>query len=76
LLRQKELMMKHSSHGIVKDKQAQDQPADKRRAQTAHQTDPKRSTSHEGTRDPRLIDAEKTPGSGTTPDDHGDGTSG
>lgn len=66
--------MKHSGHGIVKDKQAQEQPADKRRAQTAHQSDPRRSRSYEGTRDPKLSDAEKTPGSGTAPDD--DGTAG
>jgi hypothetical protein len=67
LLCQKEQMMKHSGHGIVKDKQGQEQPADKKRAQTAHQSDPNRSTSHEGTRDPALSDAEKTSGSGTRP---------
>ena len=59
--------MKHSGHGIVRDKQAQDQPADKERAQTAHRSDPKRSTSHEGTRDPELSNAEKESGSGTKP---------
>lgn len=63
--------MAHSDHGIVKDKQAQDQPADKRRAQTAHKSDPRNSASHEATRDPKLNDAEKTPGSGMVPDDHG-----
>ncbi len=66
----------HSGHGIARDRQAQDQPADKKRAQTAHRSDPKKSASHEATRDPKLSDAEKTPGSGMTPDDSGDAPSG
>ncbi len=79
--------MAHSDHGIVKDDKAQEQPADRKRAQAAHQSHPGKSGSHEATRDPRLNDAEKTParestwtrkhldektlGSVMTPDDHG-----
>jgi len=63
--------MRHSDHGIVKDEQGQEQPVDKRRAQAVHKSDPKNSASHEATRDPKLNDAEKTPGSGMTPDDQG-----
>jgi hypothetical protein len=63
--------MAHSDHGIRKDEQAQDQPTDKRRAQTGHTSHPDKSASHEATRDPKLNDAEKTPGSGMTPDDRG-----
>ena len=63
--------MGHSNQGIVKDDKAELQPADKQRAQTVHKADPKKSVSREATRDPRLNDAEKTPGSGMTPDDHG-----
>lgn len=44
--------MTGSGQGIVKDKKAQEQPADKRRAQTVHETDPKGSVSREETRDP------------------------
>ena len=68
--------MGHSSPGIVKDKKGQEQPADKQRAQTAHKTGSKASVSKEATRDPKLSDANKTPGSGTVPDDKGDGTAG
>jgi hypothetical protein len=53
-------MAKHSNHGIVRDRQAQEQPADRKRAQTAHNSDPKKSATHEATRDPKLSDAEKT----------------
>ena len=60
--------MKHSRHGISKDQMGQEQPADKKRAQTA-QRRPKKSPTREATRDPRLSDAAKTPGSGMTPDD-------
>ncbi len=63
--------MRHSNHGIVRDQKAEDQPADKQRAQSVHKTDPKNSVSREATRDPRLNDAEKTPGSGMVPDDQG-----
>jgi hypothetical protein len=62
-------MVKHSSHGIAKDHMGQEQPLDKERAQTAHRSHPKKSVSHEATRDPRLSDAQKTPGSGMTSDD-------
>ena len=68
--------MGHSSQGIVKDQKGQEQPADKKRAQTVHKTDPKQSVSREATRDPKLSDANKTPGAGAVPDDKGDGTSG
>ncbi len=69
-------MAEHSHHGIAKDRQAQEQPADEKRAQTAHQSDPKKSATHEATRDPKLNDSEKTPGSGMIPDEHGDAPSG
>jgi hypothetical protein len=68
--------MAHSNHGIARDRQAQDQPTDKARAQAVHNSDPKKSNSHEATRDPKLNDAEKTPGSGMTPDDRGDAPTG
>ncbi|MGY8707846.1 hypothetical protein RAD16_19065 [Bradyrhizobium sp. 18BD] len=73
--------MAHSDHGIVKDKRAEDQPRDKQRAQTVHKTDPqttdpKGSPSREATRDPKLNDNSKTPGSGMTPDDSGAAPSG
>jgi hypothetical protein len=64
--------MKRSSHGIIKDEKAEDQPADSKRAQTVHRSDPRKSVSREATRDPKLTDAEKTPGSGVMSDDHGD----
>jgi len=63
--------MTHSDHGIIKDQKAQEQPADKARAQAAQKSKPGKSTTREATRDPELNDAEKTPGSGMTPDDHG-----
>ena len=61
--------MKHSDHGIIKDEKAQEQPTDKKQAQVAHRTDPKRSASHEATRDPKLVDAEKAQGLGKAPGD-------
>lgn len=63
--------MAHSNHGITKDHQAQEQPTDKERAQKVHKSDPQKSASREATRDPKLNDAEKTPGSGMVPDDDG-----
>ena len=63
--------MAHSDHGIVKDKRAEDQPRDKQRAQAVHKTDEQGSSSREATRDPKLNDNAKTPGSGMTPDDSG-----
>jgi hypothetical protein len=65
-----------SDQGIVRNQRGEEQPADTERAQTAHQADPKRSVSREATRDPKLNDAEKTPGSGMTPDDRGDAPTG
>jgi hypothetical protein len=56
--------MKRSSHGIIKDEKAEDQPADKERAQTAHRTDPSNSVSREATREPKLTDAERKKDSG------------
>jgi hypothetical protein len=68
--------MNRSDQGIVKNQRGEEQPADKERAQTAHKTDPKRPASPEATRDPRLNDPEKTPGSGMVPDDKGGAPSG
>ncbi|WP_128924224.1 hypothetical protein [Bradyrhizobium guangxiense] len=78
--------MAHSDHGIVKDKRAEEQPRDKQRAQSVQKTDPQDtavqntdvtgSPSREATRDPRLNDKSKTPGSGMTPDDSDDAPSG
>jgi hypothetical protein len=36
-----------------------------------HKADPKTSASREATRDPKLTDAERTPGSGMASDDDG-----
>ncbi|KYG25078.1 hypothetical protein SE92_15070 [Bradyrhizobium sp. AT1] len=78
--------MAHSDHGIVKDKRAEEQPRDKQRAQSVHKTDSQKtdqqktdqtgSPSREATRDPKLNDNSKTPGSGMTPDDSGGAPSG
>jgi len=68
--------MAHSDHGIVKDKRAEEQPRDKQRAQSVHKAEPKGSPSREATRDPKLNDNSKTPGSGMTPDDSGGAPSG
>ena len=65
-----------ASHGLVGDEKGQERPADKDRAQTVHGTDAKKSVSREATRDPKLNDAEKTPGSGMAPDDRGDAPTG
>ena len=54
--------MKHSNHGIVRNEKAEDQPADKERARTAHRSDPDNSVSREATRDPKHTAAERTPG--------------
>jgi hypothetical protein len=45
--------------------------SDKDRAQPARRADPKKAVAPEATRDPKLNDAEKTPGSGMVPDDKG-----
>jgi hypothetical protein len=65
-------MTRNSTHGIAKDDKAQEQPTDKKRAQTANPSDPKKSA----TRDPKLNNKEKTPGSGMVPDDEGSAPSG
>lgn len=72
----REDIMAHSDHGIVKDKRAEDQPGDEQRAKTAHKTGQNSSPSREATRDPKLNDDSKTPGSGMTPDDSGAAPSG
>ena len=58
--------MAHSSHGIVRDDKGQEQPADKRRARTAHKSEPENSVSREATRDPGPRDISKTPRSDKT----------
>ena len=68
--------MSQSNQGIVRDKRGEEQPADKRRAQTVHKTEPEGSPSKEATRDPKLNDASKTPGSGMTPNESGDAPTG
>jgi hypothetical protein len=64
------------SQGIVRHEKGQERPADKDRAQAAQKSDPRKSVSREATRDPKLNDAEKTPGSGMTPNDRGDAPTG
>lgn len=68
--------MSRSDHGIVRNERGEEQPADQDRAQAAHKSDPEKSVSREATRDPKLTDAEKTPGSGMVPDDKGGAPSG
>lgn len=68
--------MSRSGQGIVRNRRGEEQPAGKDRAQTAPKADPNKSVSREATRDPKLNDAEKTPGSGMTPNDHGDAPTG
>ena len=68
--------MAQSNHGMVKDEKGQEQPTDKARAHSAHRSDPRKSATREATRDPKLNDPEKTPGSGMAPDDHGDAPTG
>jgi hypothetical protein len=58
--------MANSSHGIVRDDKGQEQPADKRRAQTAHKSEPENSVSREATRDQGPSDVSKTHGSDKT----------
>ncbi|PDT69352.1 hypothetical protein [Bradyrhizobium sp. C9] len=64
--------MAHSNQGIVKDEKGQEQPADKERARTAHKTDTRKPPAREATRDPKLSDPDKAPGSGMASDDRGD----
>ncbi|MBU6462766.1 MAG: hypothetical protein KGK01_04825 [Bradyrhizobium sp.] len=51
--------MAHSDQGIVKNKQAEEQPKDKQRAETVHVTDPDKSVSREATRNPRAGNSNK-----------------
>jgi hypothetical protein len=67
--------MKHSDQGIARNR-GEEQPKDKKRAQTVHQTDPDKSVSREATRDPKLSNDQKTPGSGAMPDRDGEGSTG
>jgi hypothetical protein len=68
--------MGHSNHGIIKTQHAEEQPADKERAQKVHKTGSLNSVSREATRDPKLNNDGKTPGSGTASDDSGDAPTG
>jgi hypothetical protein len=63
--------MQHSNQGIETDDKGQEQPVDKERAQAAHQSGSGSSPTREGTRDPKLSDNARSPGSGMTPDDSG-----
>ncbi len=53
--------MGHSNQGIDRPK-GEEQPTDRTRAQTAHETSPKKSTSREATRDPKLSNTNKASG--------------
>jgi hypothetical protein len=66
--------MKHSDQGIVRTDQGEEQPKDKKRAQTVHHSEPDKSVSREATRDPKLRNDQKTPGSRTMPDRDGEGS--
>jgi len=68
--------MAHSNQGIVRDRRGEEQPADKERAEAKHQSDSPRAVSREATRDPKLSNSSKTPGSGMVPDDSGDAPTG
>jgi len=68
--------MKHSDQGIVRTDRGEEQPTDKKRAQAVHHTDPDKSVSREATRDPKLSNDQKTPGSGAMPDSDGEGSTG
>lgn len=68
--------MKHSDQGIARTNRGEEQPTDKKRAQTVHHTDPDKSVSREATRDPKLSNDQKTPGSGAMPDRDGGGSTG
>lgn len=54
--------MAHSDQGIVKNKQAEEQPKDKQRVETVHVTDPDKSVSREATRNPKAGGSNKTTG--------------
>ncbi len=54
--------MAESDQGIVRNKNGEEQPKDKQRAQTVHSSDPDRSVSHEATRDSKPGNANKKNG--------------
>jgi hypothetical protein len=52
--------MKGSDQGIATDNsRGEEQPTDKKRAQTAHESEPGKSATREETRDPKLDEAQK-----------------
>jgi hypothetical protein len=52
--------MKRSDHGIARGTtKGEENPADKQRAQTAHESKPEKSATREETRDRKLEDAQK-----------------
>jgi len=55
----------HADQGIIRDEKGQEQPADKQRAQSAHQTRPDDSVTREATRLPKKDASNGTRGSGT-----------
>ncbi len=69
-------MVKDDGQGIVRTGRGEEQPADRQRAQAVHKPQSDNAVSREATRDPRLNDAEKTPGAGTMPGNDGDNTTG
>lgn len=52
--------MAHSNQGITRPK-GEEQPTDKERARTAHQTDSEQSVSREATGNPKLDSSGRTP---------------
>ena len=66
--------MSQSHQGIVRNQKGAEQPADKERSRTKR--NPKKSESREATRDPKLNDPEKTPGSGMMPGDKNEAPTG
>jgi hypothetical protein len=53
--------MANSHQGVGRAK-GEEQPAEKDRARTSHQSDPGKSASHEGTRDPKQQDTPRQSG--------------
>ena len=60
-------MTKHASHAAGNDNDRREQPANKKRGRTTRRPGP--DEAREATRDPKLTDSEKTPGSGMASDD-------
>lgn len=54
--------MKHSDQGITRDDHAEEQPADKQRAQQSSQSNSATPPSQEGKRDPGLSDRPRRSG--------------